>query len=179
MKAILISLLMLASTTVIATKGVSADDFGKTLHAILKVDDVTRNMTTINPRFSSVTSGTVTFNNRSLTLTLNKTMPRCTLRKCIQVMPAPLNIKLALISIKKTKCSVKYTAVTPANVKSEVSEVVTVEDFTFSTCPMLLASVGIVTYQVTGTSNLSKRQETATANLLVDGEFNTIRFTLP
>ncbi len=177
MKAILISLLMLASTNVKAEEVRDpghgfGQGFAAPIFANLYLGGVTRNMKTTNPRFKSVTSATVTFNTKSLSLMLNKAPLSCGANMaCIQIMPAPLNIKLDVISVVRNACSVIYTAVTPANVKSEVFEVVTVQDFTFTTCEMLLASVGMVTYQVTGTSSLSKKQATATANFTVAGDF--------
>ncbi len=172
MKAILISLLVLAVTITKAEEISSARPSAPTT-AQLSISGITRNMTTINPRFSLVSSGSITFNQKSLSLTLNKRMPPCEPgMMCIQVMPTPLNIKLYVTRIEVTQCSVKYIATTASNVKSGVSEVVTVEDFSYSKCERIaLNSAGTVSYSVTGISSLTNQEETATANLLVDGEF--------
>ena len=145
------------------------------IFANLQMNGVTRNMTTINPRFSPISMANVTFNNTSLQLELIKKMPFCQPgRMCAMYMPAPVQIKLAVISVVQTECSVIYTAVTPANVKSTVYEVVTVEDFTQSKCMTTMDIPhldGTLTYKVTGVSSLSHRQETATANFNVYGGF--------
>lgn len=145
------------------------------IFANLQINGVTRNMTTINPRFSSIISADVTFNNKSLRLMLTKKMPFCPAgRMCAMAMPAPVEINLTIIRVIHNECSVKYIAVTPANVKSTVYEVVTVEDFTQSDCMTTMDALflpGTLTYKVTGVSSLSKQKETATATFTVDGGF--------
>lgn len=145
------------------------------IFANLQVSGVTRNMTTINPRFSSISSADVTFNNKSLRLTLTKKMPFCPAgRMCAMAMPAPVEINLTVIRVIQTECSVKYIAATPANVISSIYEVVTVEDFTQSDCMRtinLRYMPGTLTYEVTGVSNLSHQQETAIATFEVEGGF--------
>lgn len=171
MKAFLISLLVLTGSIVNAQSiwagGPSAPIFAK-----LQLAGISRNMTTINPRFKNVTAASVTFNNKTLTLTLNKSMPKCAAgMMCIQVMPAPLQIQLNVIKTEKTECATVYTAATSEGLNSNLSEVVTVEDYTYSNCPVTVESVGLITYQVTGMSSLTKQVETASANLLVVGPF--------
>ena len=145
------------------------------IYANLQVNGVTRNMTTINPRFSSISEANVTFNNKSLRLMLTKKMPFCAAgRMCAMAMPAPVEINLKVIRVIHTECSVKYIAVTPPNVKSTVSEVVTVEDFSQSDCMTTMDIPhldGTLTYKVTGVSSLSHQQETASATFNVDGGF--------
>lgn len=173
MKAILISLVLLATTTIKAeTTDIRFGGTDAPIFARLDLAGITRNMTLINPRFSGITAASLTFNNKSLTLTLNKSMPKCAQgMMCIQVMPAPMIVTLDVVTVERTKCSVVYTATTPTNVKSMISEVVTVEDYTDSTCPITIASVGLVTYKVRGVSSLTKQPETATANFYVIGQF--------
>lgn len=142
------------------------------ISASLNVSGITRNMTLINPRFNSVTGAQITFNAKTVQLTVNKAMPRCAPgMMCIQVMPAPLQVRLAVVQVINTGCSTKYVATTPADVKTTVYEEVTIEDFSFSKCEMVLNSLGTVTYKATGISSLSKQQETATAIFNVQGEF--------
>lgn len=178
MKTILISLLLAISFNAKAEQiennhEIRYDGAGAPIFANLSLAGVTRNMTLINPRFKQVTGGNLTFNNKKLSLVINRSMPRCAEgMMCIQVMPAPLKVELEVVKIERSRCSIVYTAQTPKNVKSEVSEQVIVEDFTYSKCPTLLAQpAGRVTYSVTGLSNLTKQTETATATLNVDGEF--------
>lgn len=145
------------------------------IFANLQLNGVTRNMTTINPRFSSISDADVTFNNSSLQLMLTKRMPICPPgRMCAMYMPAPIQINLTVIRVIQTECSIKYIAVTPANVKSTIYEVVTVEDFTESKCMTTMDIPhldGTLTYKVTGVSSLSHQQETATATFNVYGGF--------
>lgn len=175
MKTVLISLLLLIATNTQAeVADVVASPGGAPTFAHLQVEQITRNITTINPRFNRVTSAHVVFNLKNLTLTLNRAMPLCGPEMmCIQVMPAPLEVKLAVVSVKKTACSVIYTAVTPPNVMSRLHEEVVIEDLTNSDCPtamVLPQTSGYVTYKVTGISNLTKEQETATARFSVDDQ---------
>lgn len=172
MKTTLISLLLLVVAT--STKAENIQYYGESapIFGNLQLSNITRNMTLINPRANSIINGNITFTNKNLTLTLNKRRPPCPINAmCIEVMPAPLNIELKVISIKNTSCSVVYTAVTPANIKSTISEVVTVEDYTYSKCNFYTEPKNTVSYSVTGISSLSKKQETATANFVVDGPF--------
>lgn len=165
MKSVIILLSLLAGTAFAQN---SAPIFAK-----LQVSGVTRNMTTINPRFSSISSAHVTFNNKSLQLTLTKRMPACH-NICAMVMPAPVEIKLQVIEVVRTECSVQYLAVTPANVLSAVYEEVMIEDFTNSKCMTTMDvryTPGTLTYKVTGVSSLSRQTETATAHFNVDGDF--------
>lgn len=175
MKTILISLLMLVATSANAEiSNIVATPGGAPIFANLQIEQITRNMTTVNPRFNRVTSAHIVFNKKSLSLTLNRSMPYCGPEMmCIQVMPAPLEVKLTVVKVEQTQCAVIYTAVTPAHIKSMVHEEVVVEDLTFSKCPttmMLPQSSGYVTYSVTGVSNLTRQQETATAKFSVDAE---------
>ncbi len=98
MKTILISLLLLVATNTQAeVADVVASPGGAPTFANLQVEQITRNMTTINPRFNRVTSAHVVFNQKNLTLTLNRAMPQCGPNMmCIQVMPAPLRISLSI-----------------------------------------------------------------------------------
>ena len=156
------SLLVLGTTTA----------FGAPIYANLEIVSVSRNMTTINPYFSKVVSAAVQFNSKSLTLTLDKGMPNCAPgMMCIMAMPMPLVIELDVVNVEQKDCSIVYTAATPADIKSAIYEMVTVEDYSHSTCEMLYTSVGTVTYSVTGISALTKKQETAKATFQVDGEF--------
>lgn len=143
--------------------------------ANLQLNGVTRNMTTINPRFSSIAEAQVTFNNTSLQLTLTKKMPICPAgRMCAMAMPAPIEINLAVRRVVQTECSIKYIAATPPNVKSTVYEEVTLEDFTQSKCMTTMELpyiAGVLTYKVSGVSVLTHQQETATATFNVDGGF--------
>ncbi len=175
MKTILISLLLLVATNTHAeVADVVASPGGAPIFAQLQVEQITRNMTTINARFNRVTSAHLVFNLKNLTLTLNRAMPHCGPEMmCVQVMPAPLEIKLAVVSVKKTACSVIYTAVTPPNVLSRIHEEVVVEDLSNSVCETAMVypqTSGHVTYKVTGISNLTKQQETANARFSVDAQ---------
>ena len=180
MKSVIV-LLSLLSGMAFAQEAQITEDFpliqqqSAPIYANLQMNGVTRNMTTINPRFSSISSADVTFNNKSLRLMLTKKMPFCgPNRICAMMMPAPVQINLQVIRVIQTECSVKYIAVTPSNVKSTVYEVVTVEDFTQSKCMTTMDIPhldGTLTYKVTGVSSLSRQQETATATFNVDGGF--------
>lgn len=170
MKTILISLLLLATTT--HAESTPYYGSGAPIFANLKVASITRNITTVNPQINSIIGGGIQFNEKKLNLTLIKKMRDCAPgMMCTQVMPTPISIKLDIVSIKNETCATVYTAVTPAHIKSLISEVVTVVDHTYSTCNFLIAPVNTVTYEVTGISSLTKQQETATAHFNVDGEF--------
>jgi hypothetical protein len=163
MKALLISLFML---TAVSTQAQTQ------LAAHLSLANLTRNMTAINPQFRSPAAAQIIFDEQTAELTVNRSMPPCAPgMMCIQVMPAPLAIHLEVVQIVKNGCSVKYIAATPANVKTNVYEEVTIEDFTNSPCEMVLSSMGTVSYKVTGVSSLSQHPETATANFVVQGDF--------
>ncbi len=163
MKTVLISLLLLISTAAQAAP----------IFANLEVVGISRNMTTVNPKFNLLTSANITINAKSIELTLNKRMPQCAAgMMCIQVMPAPLKISLTVTKVEQMPCSLKYTASTSLDALTQNHEEVVVEDFTNSTCNTLVAQpIGTVTYKVTGISSLSKMQETAQANFVVNGEF--------
>jgi hypothetical protein len=139
------------------------------ISANLQIDSKTRNLTTINPLLNSLQNAQVTFNNKSLTLTFNRSMPRCAPNMmCIQVMPAPVQVKLQVFKVERTECSVKYLAATPANVRSLVYEQVVIEDTSLSKCMTTMDkpyTAGSLTYKVTGVSSLTKQQETATIEL--------------
>ena len=143
--------------------------------ANLSLGSVSRNMTTINSLFLNVSGGSVTFNNKTLKLVLNRRMPICPPgRVCAMAMPAPLNINLQVTKVSRTACAVTYTASTPANVRSTIYETVTLNDYTRSTCPQMmnaLYAAGDLTYSVTGISSLSKKQETAKAQFTVTDGF--------
>ena len=140
--------------------------------ASLNLASITRNMTTINPRFVSIKGASLTFNSKTLNMTINRGMLPCPAGElCAQVMPAPIQVNLPVVQVVNTPCSVKYIAQTPADTSSTIFEEVTVEDFSFSRCEMLLNTVGKVTYKVTGVSSLTKQPETATANFSVSGQF--------
>lgn len=167
MKSILISLFLMAATTLQAqnSQDVRFDGAGSPpIFANLTIDAITRNMTAVNPRIRLVSGASVSFNNKTLQLTFNRTMPQCAPNMmCIQVMPAPININLSVVKIENTPCAVKYIAVTPAHVMSLIQEQVIIQDYTFSKCKILRLGAGAVTYSATGISSLSKQQETATA----------------
>lgn len=161
MKAIFTSVIffVLGSTAVAALPQVSAQ---------LNMMGVTRNMTTINPRFQSVSSARITYDQKNLKLTLTRAAVPCAPgMMCIQVMPTPVEIKLEVIKIENTSCSVKHTATTPRHLNSNIIETVTVEDNTNSACANI-SSIGVVTYNVTGISSLTHQMETATAKFVVD-----------
>jgi hypothetical protein len=162
-KTVLISLLVLISTAAQAAP----------IFANLEVLGISREMTTVNPKFYLVSSANLTINTKSIELTLNKRMPQCAAgMMCIQVMPAPIKISLTVTKVEQTPCSLKYTASTSLDALTQNQEEVVVEDFTKSTCKTLIAQpIGTVTYKVTGISSLTKMQETAQANFVVNGEF--------
>ena len=139
------------------------------ISANLQIDSQSRNLTAINPRLNSLQNAHVTFNNKSLTLTFSRRMPRCAPNMmCIQVMPAPVQVSLQVMKVERTQCSVKYFAATPANVKSQIYEQVVVEDTSYSKCMTTTDkpyTAGTLTYTVTGLSSLTKQQESATINL--------------
>ena len=82
MKALLLSVLLIVTVN---TKAQTQDLMEMTeiqwgasapISANLKIDSVSRNLTTINPRLNSLQNAQVTFNNKSLTLTFSRSMPR-------------------------------------------------------------------------------------------------------
>jgi len=168
MKTVLISLLLLVATTAKAQEVINSEKVGASTFTQLELTAVTRNMSLINPRFKAITSASISFNDKNLTLTLNKFMPNCRDGMiCIQVIPVSLKIKLAVVNIEQTKCAVKYTAVTPANLATNLQEEIIVEDLTNSKCPTtkpMPQVIGHIIYKATGISNSSQKQETATAN---------------
>lgn len=171
MKSVLISVLLVIGS-VTAKANATYESASAPVFANLSLNGYTRNMSLVNPRFHSVTNATVTFNSKTVQLTVNKSMPPCGAgMMCIQVMPAPLQINLQVVQVINTGCAVKYVATTPANVKTSVYEVITIEDHSNSKCDMYLSSVGTVTYEATGVSSLSKQQETATAIFHVQEQF--------
>jgi hypothetical protein len=173
MKAALISLLVIFSVSLNAN-AIRFDGQSAPVHGQLQIDGITRNMTTINPRLSLVVSASITFNDKQATLSMAKRMPACAPNMmCIQVMPSPLNITLAITSTERTECIIKRTAVTPKNEFNENYEVLTFTEKTNSPNCIYAAvfSDGNVTYQVTGISSLTKQQETATANFSVVGNY--------
>ena len=185
MKTVLISLIMLIATnssaegiaTNSSAEGIRYGGAGASIFAKLQIKGMTRNMTLINPRFNSVASASITFNEKSLILTLNKSMPTCTPgMMCIQVMPLPAQIKLDVIKVEQTECTTKYTARTPANIKTNIIEEVIIEDLTHSQCLSIMPvprTLGHIIYSVTGAPapSFSESQKTATAHFLVEGEF--------
>ena len=89
--------------------------------AKLEMTDVSRNMTAVNSRFYLVNAASVSFTNKNLHLTLNKSMPLCPPgRMCAMMMPAPVQIDLSIIKVSRTACSVKYLAVTPLQAAERV-----------------------------------------------------------
>lgn len=176
MKSVLVSLLVLISTAAKANQEIRFDPSNTPpIFAKLAIGGITRNMTTINPKFALVTTASVTFNNKTLDLTLNKRMPHCaTGMMCIQVMPAPLRIHLEVNKVEQLPCSTKYFASTPSNVRALVYEQVVVEDFSLKQCPQTTDkpyTMGTVSYKATGVSSLTKMQESAEANFTVIGDF--------
>lgn len=171
MKSVLISV-MLVIASVAAKAEVIYESASAPVFANLSLNGFSRNMSLVNPRFHSVTHAAITFNSKTVQLTVNKSMPPCGAgMMCIQVMPAPLQIELTVVQVINNGCSTKYIATTPANIKTTVYEVITIEDFSASKCDMYLSSVGKVTYEATGVSSLSKQQETATAIFHVQEQF--------
>lgn len=172
MKAILVSLLVIVATNVKANElqEIRFDGAGAPVHANLVIEGITRNMTLVNPRINLIRGATVTFTQKSLQLNLTRRMQCPPNAMCAMVMPAPVQISLTVYKVENTECSVKYSAATPANIKSGIYEQVIVEDFTFSKCPVALHlpyRAGVVTYKVKGISSLTKKPETASATFTV------------
>lgn len=165
MKNVFISLLItLAAINVKAETAVTAQ---------LKLNSVTPNMTSLNARFYSVASAQVTFNQKNLELTVERHMPRCAPNMmCMMVMPAPVTVRLEVVQIIETGCSVKYIAQTPADAPKNVFEEIIVEDFSSTKCEMALSATGFITYKITGESTQTKLADTATAIFSVQGQFN-------
>ncbi|MBY0554497.1 hypothetical protein K2P97_08210 [bacterium] len=176
MKAVLVSLLVLISTAAKANQEIRFDPNNTPpISAKLAINGISRNMTTINPKFALVVTANVTFNNKTLDLTLTKRMPQCGAgMMCIQVMPAPLRIKLNVTKVEQLPCSTKYFASTPSDVRTLVYEQVVVEDFSSKQCPQTMDkpyTFGTVSYKATGISSLTKVKESAEAHFTVVGDF--------
>ncbi len=142
------------------------------IFAGLNLNAVSRNMTLVNSRLGLISSAEVTFNDKTLTLVITRKMPMCPEgRACIEMMPAPVTVKLAVVSVVSNQCAIVYVAKSNPNVKTAISEEVTVLDFSYSKCmhTMEMPYVpGKVTYKVTGLSTLTKAIETATAEFNVN-----------
>lgn len=175
MKTVFVTLLILISTTAAANQEFRFGGGSAPIFAKLEINGISRNMTTINPKFSLVTTASVTFTSKTLDLTLNKRMPQCGPgMMCIQVMPAPLRIKLSVTKVEQLPCSVKYFAKTPSDVVTQVQEEVVVEDFSLNKCAQTTDkpyTYGTVSYKATGISSLTKMQESAEAHFTVIGDF--------
>lgn len=174
MKAILVSVFLVIAINTKAdqqtTMGIgnsSAPTF-----ANLQLESISRNMTTINPSIRLIADASLTFNQKSLQLTIHRETPPCPPeRLCPRYMPPPVQIKLTVYKVEHGKCSVKYTAGTPANVLSELQEQVVLEDFSMSKCAVTLQMpyrAGVLTYQARGVSSLTKQTETASARFTIE-----------
>ena len=164
--------MLLVSVILFATTLSQAQNEGTPIYAKLNLETVTRNMSTINPRFNLVSASNLTFNSRLIELTLEKRMPTCASgMMCIQMMPAPLKVKLPVVEVVNTGCSIRYIAKTITEMAGVVQEEIVIEDYSHSTCEFVLKAIGTVTYSATGISSLTKAPETATAQFFVNGEF--------
>ncbi len=166
MKSILISLLIITGVQAKAQEnlGVMATKGGAPIFANLTLNNLTRNMSAINPFISFNNFTRITFNSKQVVLSVELPMPECPINAyCIQSMPAPIETTLEVVKVEQTGCSIVYTARTPANVRSKIYEQVVIEDFSFSLCEMVYISPGHLNYKVTGLSQLTKRTESATA----------------
>ncbi|WP_148284920.1 hypothetical protein [Pseudobdellovibrio exovorus] len=171
MKSVLISILVtIAAINVKAANNFRMQESGEAyVFAQLNVSSIDKTLNQINPRFQSVTGANVKLSAKEILLVVNKAMPRCAPgMMCIQVMPAPLQIKLAIVDIQQTPCSVQYIA---RGTTQGLNEEIIVEDFSNSTCEMVLNSIGTVTYTAEGISSASQTLESATAVFSVQNEF--------
>jgi hypothetical protein len=171
MKTIIGSLLFVVMATVNVQ---AAPVFGN-----LNVTTTSKNLTLINPLLSNLTgTAHVTFTNKNVELVIKKAMPRCADGMfCIQMMPAPVRIRLDVIRVVENECSITYVATTPDSLNSKIKETVTITDLTFSRCaqPMYITnlpqSAGVLAYEATGVSPLTKGIETAYIQFAVIGSF--------
>lgn len=171
MKSLILSLLLVVSGTVQAQL-MHVIESSAPIYAGLNLNSISRNMTLVNSRLSLVSSASVTFNDKNLTLVFVKRMPPCPAgMACVQMMPAPVTVKLPVVKVTTSQCSITYTALTPADSKTGLTEEVTVRDFTYSQCAHTMDMpyvAGTVTYKATGLSALSKQVEQATAQFNVN-----------
>lgn len=171
MKSVILSALLIMASTSQAMI-VHVTETSAPIFAGLNLIGSSRNLSTVNSRLSLISSGEVTFNDKTLTLVLVKRMPPCPEGKmCIEMMPAPVKVKLPVVRVVANQCAIMYVAKMPSNAQSGLTEEVVVMDYTFSKCAQTMDkpyTAGKVTYKVTGVSSLTKAVETGTAEFNVN-----------